>query len=112
MVAKLCSRSHGQPVPGVRSAAMMSMSRAMSWDAVMGSNLQGGYGRSLGARRATAGHKLRRLAAPCPAPPARENADGRGQGPAIHNNKGGEGLLNRHTSPSVAAALSLAACLE
>src|SRR4051794_15463635 len=29
MVAKSCSRSHGQPVPGVRNAAMISMSRAM-----------------------------------------------------------------------------------
>ena len=26
MVAKFCSRSHGQPLPGVRSAAMMSIS--------------------------------------------------------------------------------------
>ena len=33
MVAKFCSRSHGQPVPGVRSAAMISISRAMSREA-------------------------------------------------------------------------------
>src|SRR6516162_10888967 len=30
MVEKFCSRSHGQPVLGVRSAAMMSSSRAIS----------------------------------------------------------------------------------
>src|SRR5262245_36746286 len=30
MVAKLCSRSHGQPEPGVRSAAMMSIRAEMS----------------------------------------------------------------------------------
>src|SRR6516164_5625548 len=30
MVAKLCSRSHGHPVPGVRSAAMMSISAPIS----------------------------------------------------------------------------------
>src|SRR3981081_2704845 len=30
MVAKSCSRSHGQPVLGVRSAAMISISRAIS----------------------------------------------------------------------------------
>src|SRR5947209_7700526 len=35
MVAKLCSRSHGQPLPGVRSAAISSMRRAMSREAVM-----------------------------------------------------------------------------
>src|SRR5438045_3609523 len=32
MVSKVCSRSHGQPEPGVRSAAMISISRAMSRD--------------------------------------------------------------------------------
>ena len=36
MVAKFCSRSHGQPVPGVRSAAMISSSRAMSREGFMG----------------------------------------------------------------------------
>src|SRR5438874_12310462 len=36
MVAKFCSRSQGQPVPGVRNAAMISMSRPMSRDGVMG----------------------------------------------------------------------------
>ena len=35
MVAKFCSRSHGQPVPGVRSAAMISISRAMSREGFM-----------------------------------------------------------------------------
>src|SRR5579885_75926 len=30
MVSKLCSRSQGQPEPGVRSAAMISIRRAMS----------------------------------------------------------------------------------
>src|ERR1700732_3280022 len=30
MVAKFCCRSHGQPVGGVRSAAMISISRAIS----------------------------------------------------------------------------------
>src|SRR5262249_56119829 len=35
MVSKVCSRSHGQPVPGVRSAAMISMSRAMSREGVI-----------------------------------------------------------------------------
>src|SRR5690348_10658268 len=32
MVSKVCSRSHGQPEPGVRKAAMISMRRAMSRD--------------------------------------------------------------------------------
>src|SRR5215831_2725501 len=32
MVAKFCSRSHGQPLPGVRSAAMISSSREISRD--------------------------------------------------------------------------------
>ncbi len=32
MVAKFCSRSQGQPLPGVRSAAMISINRAMSRD--------------------------------------------------------------------------------
>ena len=35
MVRKLCSRSQGQPVPGVRSAAMISMRRAMSREGFM-----------------------------------------------------------------------------
>src|SRR5260370_33488893 len=35
MVAKLCSRSHGQPLPGVRSAAISSMRRAMSREGLM-----------------------------------------------------------------------------
>src|SRR6267142_1581716 len=35
MVAKFCCRSHGQPVPGVRSAAMMSRSRTISREGVM-----------------------------------------------------------------------------
>src|SRR5262245_35601985 len=30
MVAKFCSRSHGQPVPGVRSAAMIAL-RVTTW---------------------------------------------------------------------------------
>src|SRR5262245_52544163 len=33
MVPKFCSRSHGQPLPGVRNAAMISSSRVMSRDA-------------------------------------------------------------------------------
>ncbi|CKX83012.1 Uncharacterised protein [Mycobacterium tuberculosis] len=35
MVEKVCSRSHGQPVLGVRSAAMMSRSLDMSWEGGM-----------------------------------------------------------------------------
>src|SRR6202049_1720134 len=35
IVAKLCSRSHGQPLPGVRSAAIRSSSRAMSREGVV-----------------------------------------------------------------------------
>src|SRR5207244_3731557 len=35
MVAKFCSRSHGQPVTGVRSAAMISISREISREGVM-----------------------------------------------------------------------------
>src|ERR1700678_79523 len=35
MVAKVCSRSHGQPVFGVRSAAMISRRRSMSREGVM-----------------------------------------------------------------------------
>src|SRR5262249_17258042 len=35
MVSKLCCRSHGHPVPGVRSAAMISISRAMSREGVI-----------------------------------------------------------------------------
>ena len=41
MVAKFCSRSHGQPVPGVRSAAMISISRLMSREGVMRSSKLG-----------------------------------------------------------------------
>src|SRR5215468_10981658 len=36
MVAKSCSRSHGQPVPGVRSAAMISTRRAISGEGFIG----------------------------------------------------------------------------
>ena len=36
MVRKVCSRSQGQPVPGVRSAAMISISRAMSREGFTG----------------------------------------------------------------------------
>src|SRR5262245_65152296 len=35
MVSKVCSRSHGQPVPGVRNAAMISSSRVMSREGVI-----------------------------------------------------------------------------
>ena len=35
MVAKFCSRSHGQPLPGVRSAAMISSRREISREGVM-----------------------------------------------------------------------------
>src|SRR6185369_6350742 len=35
IVAKSCSRSHGQPVTGVRSAAMISMRREISREGVM-----------------------------------------------------------------------------
>src|ERR1700730_17966910 len=35
MLEKSCSRSQGHPVPGVRSAAMISMRRAMSREGVM-----------------------------------------------------------------------------
>src|SRR5690606_10757594 len=35
MLAKSCFRSHGQPVSGVRSAAMMSSRRRMSREGVM-----------------------------------------------------------------------------
>ena len=65
--------SHGQPVPGVRSVAMMSMSRAMSRDGVMGQTCRDGATvEAWGAGRATGGHKLRCLAAPCPAALAHE----------------------------------------
>src|SRR5689334_10317712 len=40
MVAKLCSRSHGQPEPGVRSAAMISRRAAMSRDGFMRASLR------------------------------------------------------------------------
>ena len=40
MVAKLCARSQGQPEPGVRSAAMISIRRAMSREGFTG----GSYG--------------------------------------------------------------------
>src|SRR5882762_5489843 len=36
MVAKFCSRSQGQPVPGVRSAAMISSRREMSREGRIG----------------------------------------------------------------------------
>ena len=36
MVWKLCSRSQGQPEPGVRSAAMISIRRAMSREGFTG----------------------------------------------------------------------------
>src|SRR5215470_5521712 len=59
MVAKLCSRSHGQPDPGVRSAAMISMRAAMSRDGFMASVLPdetfGGDGGRQGAHRKTGG---------------------------------------------------------
>src|ERR1700719_2059840 len=35
MVEKSCARSHGHPVPGVRSAAMISIRRTISREAVM-----------------------------------------------------------------------------
>src|SRR6516165_9684256 len=35
MVPKVCCKSHGQPVPGVRSAAMISSSRAISREGVI-----------------------------------------------------------------------------
>src|SRR5262245_30736795 len=102
MVAKLCSRSHGQPLPGVRSAAMMSMSRAMSRDGVMGHTCRdGGMGDTPGAPDARrAGHKLRCLAAPCPAAPTRET-------PMAGIEPGHP--QQRRLGASVAAALGLAA---
>ena len=36
MLSKVCSRSQGQPEPGVRSAAMISMRRLMSLDGFIG----------------------------------------------------------------------------
>src|SRR6267143_1575435 len=36
MVAKFCSRSHGQPLPGVRSVVMISIRREISREGVMG----------------------------------------------------------------------------
>src|SRR5712692_9896796 len=36
MVAKFCSRSHGQPLPGVRSVVMISIRRDISREGVMG----------------------------------------------------------------------------
>src|SRR5437016_6027592 len=36
MLAKSCCRSHGQPVPGVRSAAMISIRRPMSREGFSG----------------------------------------------------------------------------
>src|ERR1700716_2594217 len=36
IVAKSCSRSHGQPVTGARSAAMISSNREISREGVMG----------------------------------------------------------------------------
>src|SRR6516165_1975447 len=41
MVSKVCSRSHGQPLPGVRSAAMISSSRAMSREGVIAGSTAG-----------------------------------------------------------------------
>src|ERR1700709_616991 len=35
MVAKFCSRSHGQPLPGVRSVAMISSKRKISREGVI-----------------------------------------------------------------------------
>src|SRR5262244_3561609 len=52
MVAKLCSRSHGQPEPGVRSAAMMSISTEMSREGFMPASYQTGQaGATAGAGR-------------------------------------------------------------
>src|SRR5215471_8267693 len=57
MVPKVCSRSHGQPVPGVRSAAMISSSRAISREGVIA--------RSTTEGTRTADHTM--LAVRCPA---------------------------------------------
>src|SRR5262245_25751871 len=52
MVAKLCSRSHGQPEPGVRSAAMMSIRTEMSREGFMPASYQTGQaGATAGAGR-------------------------------------------------------------
>src|SRR5580698_1126938 len=41
MLAKFCSRSHGQPVPGVRNCAMMSSRALMSREGGMDTVSQG-----------------------------------------------------------------------
>src|SRR3569833_3575774 len=51
MVAKGCSMSHGQPVTGVRSAAMISIRREMSRDGVMVKIMAVGMGDRFGLSR-------------------------------------------------------------
>src|SRR5262245_16863154 len=101
MVAKLCSRSHGQPLPGVRSAAIISMSWAMSRDGVMGQPCRAG------ATVETRGDGRAQITLSCRALSLSSSPRKRrwpGRDPAIHNNCA--------TGPSVAAALGLAARLE
>ncbi len=57
MVEKSCSRSHGQPLPGVRSAAMISSRRETSLEGCMDEILP---------RGASGGYVGRRVAWGCP----------------------------------------------
>src|SRR6476469_6362006 len=57
MVAKLCARSQGQPEPGVRSAAMISIRRAMAREGFTGGSL--GCGGKDSGHRSKAGGWLR-----------------------------------------------------
>src|SRR5665647_167151 len=48
MVWKVCCKSQGQPLPGVRNAAMISISRAMSWEGFTGVTREvGKWGRQM-----------------------------------------------------------------
>ena len=60
MVWKVCSRSQGQPLPGVRSAAMISISRAMSREGFTGAGGSGLWMAADGAGDATVAKPARR----------------------------------------------------
>src|SRR5262245_48552317 len=62
MLSKVCSRSHGQPVPGVRNAAMISSSRVMSREGVITrSTTEGRRPRTIQCLPPAVPHTLRHL---------------------------------------------------
>src|SRR3978361_628395 len=69
MVEKSCSRSHGQPLPGVRNCAMMSSSREISREGVMAhrnlKTIRLRYAARCGLGPAIGGHYPQRLALAC-----------------------------------------------